>query len=266
MVRPSSPGQTPVSLRVPSAAPRSISGLDQARRSRPAGRRPAGFPASPAAHRWPWARRLPAAVIFQTRLKIAPASTPPRTLTSMPTGLYSSLIIAVSTARLPDPRRARRADGHRQRHPALPGGAGSLGDRPPDRFRRGLRDRRGHCGGPGLHLVFAGPLTDRPSAVSPRSCRRAGVVPAGPRRPVAWPARCALHPPGQLGSPYPAPVPSRLPWRPAVPPSRRVVRGSARSPAAAAASHQAAPPRHRPASLLAVGGHGGCLSWRVTAG
>jgi len=36
---------------------------------------------------------------FQTCLKMAPASTPPSTLTSIPTGLYSTLVIVSSTAR-----------------------------------------------------------------------------------------------------------------------------------------------------------------------
>ncbi len=36
-------------------------------------------------------------MIFQICLKITPASTAPSTLTSMPTGLYNSLIIAFST-------------------------------------------------------------------------------------------------------------------------------------------------------------------------
>jgi hypothetical protein len=37
------------------------------------------------------------ATIFQTFLKMAPASIPPSTLISMPIGFYNSLIIAFST-------------------------------------------------------------------------------------------------------------------------------------------------------------------------
>jgi hypothetical protein len=51
----------------------------------------------------------PGAASFQILFRIAPATTPPRTLTSMPAGLDSNLIIAASIARLPStPARPRR--------------------------------------------------------------------------------------------------------------------------------------------------------------
>ena len=85
-------------LRVPSAAPRSTAALN----------RPKIAPCSAAASRT--SRPLQSASValgaspslkatFQTCLKMAPAGTPPSTLTSMPTGLYTTLVIVSSTAR-----------------------------------------------------------------------------------------------------------------------------------------------------------------------
>src|SRR5262249_49759017 len=93
---PSSPGQTLVSLRVASAAPRSAAALTTAkiapcsvaasRISPQPGRSSVGLGAS-----------SPGPMIFQTLLKIRPASRPPSMLAIKFTALYNNLIIVFST-------------------------------------------------------------------------------------------------------------------------------------------------------------------------